>query len=213
MGARPIFVDADFYAGYVLASVKHGASRWSFRFDAFGTSDRDHASLVETNTEHGRAWAIGWLRDMTPRVRLAAEFVQITGDRAAAQQSGFDPVLTIIIAQPKQGVDPQKCEAAIFDELEKIKKAPITDQELEKAKNIRLVEFYQQMRTINGRANTIGTYEVFFGDYSKVFDAAKNYAAVTQEDVQRVAQKYFGANNRTVATLIPANEHEGGAKQ
>jgi zinc protease len=54
---------------------------------------------------------------------------------------------------------------------------------------------------------------VFFGDYRKLFDAAKNYAAVTKEDVQRVAQKYFSANNRTVATLIPENGEPGGAKQ
>jgi zinc protease len=59
------------------------------------------------------------------------------------------------------------------------------------------------MRTINGRANTIGTYEVFFGDYHKLFEAAKNYSAVTRDDVQRVAKNYLGANNRTVATLIP----------
>jgi zinc protease len=65
------------------------------------------------------------------------------------------------------------------------------------------VEFYRQMRTINGRANTIGTYEVFFGDYNKLFDAAKNYSAVSKEDILRVANAYFGANNRTVATLIP----------
>jgi zinc protease len=138
---------------------------------------------------------------------------QIALDVSASQQPGFDPTLAIFVAQPKQGVDPQKCENAIFDELEKIKKAPISDQELEKAKNIRLVEFYQQMRTISGRANTIGTYEVFFGDYSKVFDAAKNYAAVSKEDVERVAQRYFAASNRTVATLLPENEQPGGAKQ
>ncbi len=93
MGMAPIFVDADVYAGYLLASVKRGGSRWSFRFDSFGTKDRDHAPLVETNTEHGRAWAIGWLHDLTPKVRLATEFVQITGDRVAAQQSGFNPNL------------------------------------------------------------------------------------------------------------------------
>ena len=86
-----------------------------------------------------------------------------------------------------------------------MKNGPINDQELEKAKNNRLVEFYREMRTISGRANTIGTYEVFMGDYNKLFDAAKNYAAVTKEDVQRVAKKYFGANNRTVATLLPEN--------
>jgi zinc protease len=122
----------------------------------------------------------------------------------------FDPSLEEMFVQPKQGVDPVACEKALYEELERAKSSGITDQELEKAKNIRLVEFYNQMRTINGRANTIGTYEVFFGDYNKLFEAAKNYAAVTKEDVQRAAKKYFGPNNRTVATLIP--DVEEGAK-
>jgi zinc protease len=127
----------------------------------------------------------------------------------SSSPSAFDPSLEQIIAQPKQGVDPAACEKAIYEELERAKTSAITDQELEKAKNIRLVEFYHQMRTISGRANTIGTYEVFFGDYSKLFDAAKNYAAVTKEDVQRVAKAYFGPNNRTVATLIPESAEKG----
>jgi len=138
---------------------------------------------------------------------------QIALEVSASQGPAFDPTVEIIVAQPKQGVDPQKCEVAIYEELDKVKKGGISDLELEKAKNIRLVEFYQQMRTISGRANTIGTYEVFFGDYQRLFDAAKNYAAVSKEDVQRVAQKYFGANNRTVATLIPDDGKQGGAKQ
>jgi zinc protease len=123
-------------------------------------------------------------------------------------ENGFDPTLLEITAQPKQGVDPQACEKAIYEELARMKNALISDQELEKAKNIRLVEFYRQMRTISGRANTIGTYEVFFGDYNRLFEAAKNYGAVTKEDVQRVAKTYFGANNRTVATLLPENEEK-----
>jgi len=49
------------------------------------------------------------------------------------------------------------------------------------------------------------------GDYNKLFDAAKSYSAVTKEDVQRVARKYFGPNNRTVATLLPENDEK--AKQ
>ncbi len=136
---------------------------------------------------------------------------QIALDVSSFVQTAFDPTLAIIYAQPKQGVDPAQCEKAIYEELDKAKAALISDQELEKAKNIRLVEFYHEMRTINGRANTIGTYEIYFGDYTKLFDAAKNYSAVTKEDVRRVAQKYFGPNNRTVATLIPENEEK--AKQ
>src|SRR4029077_9940459 len=124
-------------------------------------------------------------------------------------QPAFDPTIAIVVAQPKQGIDPAACEKAIYEELDKAKSAPISNKELEKAKNIRLVEFYKQMQTINGRANTIGTYEVFFGDYHRLFDAAKNYAAVSKEDVQRVARKYFGANNRTVATLVPDAGEKG----
>jgi zinc protease len=123
---------------------------------------------------------------------------QLALDVSSSVEPAFDPTLAIIMAQPRQGVDPQSCEKAIYEELEKVK-------------NGRLVEFYREMRTISGRANTIGTYEVFMGDYNKLFDAAKNYSAVTKEDVQRVAKKYFGANNRTVATLLP--ENEGKAKQ
>src|ERR1700736_5949282 len=128
---------------------------------------------------------------------------QIALDVSSQVEPAFDPTLAIVVAQPKQAVDPEKCEKAIYEELERVKLSTITDQELEKAKNIRLMEFYQQVRTINGRANTIGTFEVFTGDYKKLFDTAKSYAAVTKEDVQRVAKAYFGENNRTVATLVP----------
>jgi zinc protease len=130
---------------------------------------------------------------------------QIALDVSSEVEPSFDPSMVEVVAQPKQGVDPQACEKAIYEELERAANTLVADTELEKAKNIRLVEFYRQMRTINGRANTIGTYEVFFGDYNKLFEAAKNYSGVAKEDVQRVAKVYFGANNRTVATLMPEN--------
>ncbi|MFY9611021.1 MAG: pitrilysin family protein [Blastocatellia bacterium] len=118
----------------------------------------------------------------------------------------IDPTLFTITAQPKQGVKPEAIESATYDELEKVKVQPVSDQELEKAKNILLASFYRQMKTIDGRANTLGTFEVFFGDYNKLFSAAADYGKVTKEDVRRVAQKYFGEKNRTVATLIPEAE-------
>jgi zinc protease len=62
---------------------------------------------------------------------------------------------------------------------------------------------YRRLKTIEGRANLLGTYEVFMGDYSKAFDEDKRVEAVTAADIQRVAKKYFTAKNRTVATLLP----------
>jgi zinc protease len=115
----------------------------------------------------------------------------------------FDPNLFNITAQPKAGVDPAVIEKAVYEELDRVKKDPVSDQELEKARNIVLANFYREMSTINGRANTLGAYEVFFGDYHKLFTAVDSYNKVTKADLQRVAEKYFGEKNRTVATLIP----------
>ena len=64
------------------------------------------------------------------------------------------------------------------------------------------------MKTISGKANTLGTYEVFFGDYQKLFSAAEDYSRVTKADLQRVAKQYFQARNRTVATLVPEKAAE-----
>ena len=62
------------------------------------------------------------------------------------------------------------------------------------------------MKTIDGKAGALGNYEVFFGDYRKLFTAADNYNKVTKEDLQRVAKKYLTEKNRTVAALIPEEE-------
>jgi zinc protease len=124
----------------------------------------------------------------------------------------FDPSLFEIAAQPKDGVTPEAVEKVIYEELEKVKAAPVTAKELEKAKNILLADFYRSMKTISGKANTLGSYEVFFGDYQKMFSAADSFKQVTAEDVRRVAQKYFGEKNRTVATLVPEAEKAAAEK-
>jgi len=131
---------------------------------------------------------------------------QLAIDINSSMDFAFDPTLFTITGQPKAGVQPEAVEKAVYEELDKVKAQTVTDQELEKAKNILLATFYRQMKTIDGRANTIGSYEVFFGDYKKLFTAADDYSKVTKADVQRVAQKYFGDKNRTVATLVPEAE-------
>jgi predicted Zn-dependent peptidase len=119
----------------------------------------------------------------------------------------------VLYAQPKAGIDPLKVEKVMYEELDKLKNAPPSDKELQKAKNILLAGFFRQMKTINGRANTIGTYEVFFGDYHKLFEASDAYSRVSKEDVQRVAKAYLSDKNRTVASLIPEAEAPSKTKE
>lgn len=115
----------------------------------------------------------------------------------------FDPGLFTFTLQPRAGVDPAACERALYEELGQVAAVPVPEAELAKAKNIVLARFYREMKTISGRGDALGRFEVFFGDHSLLFKADAAYAKVTAADVQRVAAKYFHADNRTVATLIP----------
>ncbi len=113
----------------------------------------------------------------------------------------FDPTLFQFYAVASRNVNEADLEKAIYAEIEKIKKDGITENELQKIKNQKLIEFYGQVETINGKSNNIGTYEVFFGDYKKMFDAPALYNKVTTEDVKRVANTYFNKSSRTVGVL------------
>lgn len=113
----------------------------------------------------------------------------------------FDPTLFGFYAITNKGVKEADLEKAIYEEIDKIKKDGITERELQKVKNNKLIEFYNQVQTINGKSNNIGTYEVFFGDYKKMFDAPAAYNKVTAADIRNVATRYFTKMNRTVGIL------------
>ena len=120
--------------------------------------------------------------------------------------TSFDPNLFSIYAIASAGVSPEKLEKALVAEIEKIAKEGITDQELEKVKNQKLMEFYHDIETINGKANNLGTYEVFFGDYKMLFEAPKMYQQITKEAIQKAAQTYFTSDNRTIGVLVKKEE-------
>jgi hypothetical protein len=93
MGVTEPDVEASFWSAYVLVSEKRGRSRWTARYEMFNTTDEDH-TLAEDNTESGRSWTLTWMHNVTSNLRAAIELTQVTGNRPAAQQYGFDPSTT-----------------------------------------------------------------------------------------------------------------------
>ena len=136
--------------------------------------------------------------------RLYAELVdnkQLATAVFSSYQESFAPTLFNVYAMTNRGIDEKDLENAVYTEIEKIKKDGITEKELQKVKNQKLVEFYRQVETINGKSNNIGIYEVFFGYYRKMFEAPEMFNQVTAEDIQRVANTYLHVKNRTVGIL------------
>ncbi|MBY6019310.1 M16 family metallopeptidase [Ferrimonas balearica] len=113
----------------------------------------------------------------------------------------FDPNLFYLYAVAAAGVDAAQLEEAMIAEVNRLAAEPVTQAELDKVKNRKLMAFYDTMETINGKSNTLGTYELFFGDYRALFNAPQAYEAVTAEQIQQVAQKYLIKARRTVGVL------------
>ncbi len=123
-------------------------------------------------------------------------------------QETIDPLLFSINVKPRPGVDLDKIDKVIEEELAKVKTEGITPQEYAKAMNIIRNDFYMSLQTISGKAGQLGSTELLYGDYAKLFTVMDDYAAVKIDSIKLAAGKYFTLNNKTIGKLIP----EGGAK-
>ncbi len=94
-------------------------------------------------------------------------------------------------------------EAMIYEEIERLKKEPIADWELQKAKNSTRRNFINGLQSSLSRAISIGQYTVYYNDPNLINTRLDKVAAVTKEDVQRVANKYLADTNRTVVVTMP----------
>lgn len=121
----------------------------------------------------------------------------------AGTSPSLDPGQFLIQFQVRSGKTPASAEKAVYEELERIARDGITAEELNKARNQILGGFYRGLKTIAGKANQLGTYEVYYGGWEKINSAVSDLEKVTPADVQQAVKAYFKETNRTVATLIP----------
>jgi zinc protease len=118
--------------------------------------------------------------------------------------AGFDPGLTwFFLSLPADG-DRARAEAAFDREIERIRNEGVTAEELSRARNQALGDFWRGLTTIDGKADALGSYEVLRGGYQKLFDAPRAYEAVTVADVKKLAGELLLSSNRTVGVLTAA---------
>jgi zinc protease len=127
---------------------------------------------------------------------------QLAINISGGMDATFDPYLFNFYAVAARGTGTEAIEKAIYDELDNIRNNGVDELELQKVKNQKLMQFYRGMETINGKAGMIGRYTLFFGDYTRLFDAPEYYSKVTSNDLKRVVATYFTPENRTVGILI-----------
>ncbi|MFN3533308.1 MAG: M16 family metallopeptidase [Candidatus Brocadia sp.] len=114
---------------------------------------------------------------------------------------GKYPDTFTFIAVPRAPHTVAEVESAFYEEIEKLKKTPPTDWELQKIKNQLEADFIRGLNSASGLANEIGYFEVL-SDWRYINTFMDKLAQVTADDVMMVVNKYLTKNNRTVAILV-----------
>ncbi len=118
-----------------------------------------------------------------------------------------EPFLFYAGATASRGIKMQELEKALLDELEKIKKEPPSEREVQKAKNQIEASFIMEQDSIYMQARTIGTFEMI-GGWRLIDKYLEGVRKVTPEDVRHVAAQYLVADRKTTGILIPSEEEK-----
>jgi predicted Zn-dependent peptidase len=97
-----------------------------------------------------------------------------------------------------KNVQPEDLEKEIWAEIEKIKKDGATPEEIQKAKNRAEAMFIRSLASTAGLAGRFGRAELNRG-WRAIGDDLENLKKVTNDDIKRVAAKYFVKDNSLTA--------------
>ena len=67
-------------------------------------------------------------------------------------------------------------------------------------------QFWQQLGSSHGRAETLGAFEIAAGDFRGLLARGAEYARVTAADVQKAAAEYLATGARSVVIARPSGE-------
>lgn len=93
---------------------------------------------------------------------------------------------------------PEMLEAAWLEQLAKLQEEPVGEQELQKVKNQVLANTFRQLESNFFLLLQLG-YDEALGGWEYINEAPKAMAAVTAEDIIRVANERFAPERRSVA--------------
>jgi zinc protease len=115
-----------------------------------------------------------------------------------------DPNLFYAVAIVQPGRTPEQAINGLIAEFDLLKNQPISDRELQRAKNQFARDYILGRESDQEKARVLSHAVVIHHDIKTADGEFDIFQGLTTADVQRVARTYFTTNNRTVLTLLPS---------
>jgi len=104
-------------------------------------------------------------------------------------------------AQAKNAAPPEALEEAWYEELERLQREPVPPRELQKVKNKMAADSFRRLQSGFFLMIQLGWYEGL-GGWEAINEIPRRLQEVGPEEIQRVANEYFGRANRSVAIYL-----------
>ncbi|MDF2530063.1 MAG: insulinase family protein [Gammaproteobacteria bacterium] len=116
--------------------------------------------------------------------------------------SRYDNVFTVV-AIPSKNISTDQVQAAIWTQLNLIKQRPLTETQLQRVKLALYAQEVYSQDSLLAQANELGSFDSVGLPWQLSQTYLQNIDAVTAEQVQAVAKRYFIQNNLTITVLQP----------
>ena len=114
-----------------------------------------------------------------------------------------DPGIVIAYGIANLNVSTGDLSSAMDEEIKKVQENLISEDEFQKLRNQVEKDFISSNTTMAQIAESLANYYLYFGDSNLINTQIDQYLAVTRQDIQRVAQRYFTPANRVEMIYLP----------
>ncbi len=168
---------------------------WGFRGPLFGEKRLDALDLAGQILAGGKG---SRLHRRLVREELLAQDVALFSMGLVAGAS-----ITVGMATARPGVDLVTLETAFWEELERMGRELVSDDELARAKALTEADELGALQRVDEKADRLSMYATLFDDPEMINGILPRYLSTTAEEIRNVAREVFREDNRVVLTYIP----------
>ena len=146
------------------------------------------------------------------RLYRALVETELASSASSNYHPSLDPFLFSLGATVRDGRTPTEVEAALLAEMARLQEEPVEERELRVAIRQTQAQFAYNSESASDQALAMGFLEMV-DDHHRMDGLLGELAAVTPEDVLRVARAYLGEDNRVVGWFVPEGDGASGTRQ
>jgi len=170
-----------------------------------GPTEKNNLTLSLASMILSRGSSSRLTRDLVTNKKIA---VSIFASASAARY----PALFMIMGQPRHPNTAQDLEKAVLEHLDRLKKEPVTQAEIDKSINQAEAALYRSIGFADNvfLAMRLLRNVIIFDDMDADWKRVEELKKITPEEIMAAANAYFTETNRTVGILL--RKEKGGEK-